>query len=812
MGPCRCRVPAGDHGRLPVSSLLPDDPSDLRSALSEHYTLERQLGQGGMATVYLARDLKHDRYVALKVLRPELAATLGLERFQREIRVTARLQHPHILPVHDSGEAAGQLWYTMPFVDGESLRDRLDREKQLPVDEAVRIAREAALALEYAHQQGVIHRDIKPANLLLTRDGTTLVADFGIARLTRAGEGDLTESGLVVGTPLYMSPEQALGDRELDARSDIYALGAVLYEMLAGEPAFRGPTPHAVLARAITASPRPIHQLRDSVSPALDAIVARALARSPAERWPSMKDFAEALASGVMPRFTSRALLRRPLFGVLLLGIAIGGGALFAWRRSHGSAEVSAPRRLAVLALENKGGPDEAYLAEGIGDELRSSLTAVPGLVVKARGSSVHFTSGDANLKEVGTRLDVGTVLEASVRESGQRLLLVAELVKVADGNALWSHTFEAPRAAIAVVQDSIVRGIAAALGVPPGLVPEVIATREVRDTGDVEAYNLFLRGQHAIQQEDYERAIGFLKQAVTRNPRFARAHAALAYAYVQLPWQGKASLDSTLALSKISLARAVALDSTLPQIVTMRAAILETEFKFAKAETVAVAGLSAHPADPSLLAEYASILYDLGRMPEAVTQARNVQRLDPLDPPLALQYFLLLARDYRGAIDATRGVLELSPQNPVAWGNLAEAYVFLGRTDSAVIAAERSFQIDSSDYGTRQFLTFIYAAAGRWREAEVQRSLAARQIGINSPHLQRAQLHLAFNEFDSAAAEMEQSIEHLEPYLLFGGVPCDPIWDPLKTNPRFLKAVSRYWPHLCPASGRWPIAPRGGR
>ncbi len=228
--------------------VMADPVTGLRERLTGRYAFERELGRGGMATVYLARDLKHDRPVALKVLHPEFAVTLGPERFRREIRLVARLQHPHIVTVLDSGEAAGRLWFTMPFVEGESLRDRLRREKQLPVEDALRIAREAAGALDYAHGQGVIHRDVKPENILLSA-GHALVADFGIARVLQSGE-TLTEPGVVVGTPAYMSPEQAAGEPELDARTDVYSLGAVLYEMLGGEPPFTGPTMQAIATRA----------------------------------------------------------------------------------------------------------------------------------------------------------------------------------------------------------------------------------------------------------------------------------------------------------------------------------------------------------------------------------------------------------------------------------------------------------------------------------------------------------------------------------------------------------------------------------
>ena len=266
--------------------------------------LERELGRGGMAVVYLADDVRHDRPVALKVLLPELAASLGPERFQREIHLAARLQHPHILTVLDSGEAAGRLWFTMPFVEGESLRDRLRRERQLPVDDALRIAVEAARALDYAHKHGVIHRDIKPENIMLTADGSTLVADFGIARALDSVDDGLTQTGFSIGTPAYMSPEQAAGDKGLDPRTDLYSLASVLYETLAGEPPFTGPTAQAMAARRLTEPAPSVRALRPTVPPAVDEAIRKALAPVAADRF--------ATAANSPRRYTSRRPVPRP--------------------------------------------------------------------------------------------------------------------------------------------------------------------------------------------------------------------------------------------------------------------------------------------------------------------------------------------------------------------------------------------------------------------------------------------------------------------------------------------------------------------
>src|SRR5262245_10963838 len=352
----------------------------LKEALASQSRVDPELGRGGFAAVFLAHDVRHARPVALKVLHPEIAATLGPERFKQEIKLAARLQHPHILGVFDSGETNGQLWFTMPFVEGETLRDRLVRDKQLPLEQAVRTIREVADALDYAHRHGVIHRDIKPENILLT-EGHALVADFGIARALN--QGAITATGMAVGTPAYMSPEQASGTANVDARSDVYSLGCVFYEMLTGEPPFTGPTPQAILSRVLTEAPRAVRQTRPGVPPAIDAAAARAIARVAADRFQTAGEFGAAVGqaeearrtadaiSAQMPAAPLPARRRARLTHAAAHAVAAAiTAALWIGMRPR-VTEPTSSKRLAVLPFENLGSAEDEYFADGITDEVR---------------------------------------------------------------------------------------------------------------------------------------------------------------------------------------------------------------------------------------------------------------------------------------------------------------------------------------------------------------------------------------------------------------------------------------------------------
>jgi eukaryotic-like serine/threonine-protein kinase len=704
------------------------DPA-LSEALSGRYTIERQLGRGGMATVYLARDLRHDRPVALKVLHPQLSATLGPERFQREIKLAARLQHPHIVSVHDSGQSEGGasggaplLWFTMPYIEGESLRERLARDRQLPVDDAIRITREVALALDYAHRHGVIHRDIKPENILLC-DGQALVADFGIGRALGLGSpGErLTETGMVIGTPAYMSPEQAAGEREVDARSDIYSLGVVLYEMLAGEPPYTGPTAQAIMAKRFTGEIPSIHRVRPAVPDTVERAVRRALAPVPADRFQTAAELTRALseastsptdgiASG--PSNAARRTWRSRVsfasgLGLFLVLAALG---VFSWLRSDRAARDSgtAPKRLAVLPFESLGAPGNEYFADGITDAVRGKLTTVSGLQVIARSSSSQYKQTAKTPQQIGQELDVEYLLTGTVRwdkgVGGSRVQVSPELIHVADATAEWQQPFDASLTDVFAVQADIAGRVAEALGVALGAGERQALAK--RPTASLAAYDAYLRGEEtsgALSTAGIvtlQRAATYYGQAVALDSTFALAWAQLSRANSLIYFRGTGS--SSAAEKALQAAeRAAALAPERPETyLAMGDYHANISRKYPEALQQYALGQRRISSSADLLTATALTEQRLGRWDAALDHLDQARKVDPRSHFTARRYAftLLWLRRYPEARAAYDRALTLDPNNLAALQHKAMLSVMqadLPGARAALRAAPREVEPD---------------------------------------------------------------------------------------------------------------------
>lgn len=609
----------------------------LGTALADRYRIDRELGAGGMATVYLAEDIKHHRKVAVKVLHPELAAALGSERFLREIETTAGLRHPHILPLYDSGEADGFLYYVMPFVEGESLRDRLLREKQLPIDDALQIAREVSDALSYAHSRGVIHRDIKPENILLEA-GHAMVADFGIARaVSAAGTDSITQTGTAVGTPAYMSPEQASGSQDLDGRSDLYSLGCVVYEMLAGQAPFTGPTVESVVHQHLIAEPRPITQIRPAVPPTIAGVLQRALAKNPADRFSPVAQFADALRTGVAAAapVASRRPLGRVWVTVAAASVAVIAIALF-MRRDGGASATSATPSVAVLPFADLSGGANEYLADGMAETLINALSAVPGLSVAARTSTFSFKGKNQDVRTIGEALGVRAVLEGSVQRAGDKLRITAQLINVKDGFHMWSQNFDRNVADVFAVQDEVARAVVSALQVK--LVGDTSTPVVQHGTKSLAAYNAYLQGLFFWNKRtaaDLQRAAAFFQQAIAADSTFAKAWAGLAATYVlytpseyntagfspvEVLTRAEAAARRALSLREPNAEAYAALGNALDQ----RGRVDEADAAFQRA-------IAIDPRYPTAHQWYATTLVKTKRTAEALEHMLTARSLDPL-------------------------------------------------------------------------------------------------------------------------------------------------------------------------------------
>jgi len=662
-----------------------------RDTVIAGYSIERELGHGAMATVYLAHDLKHHRPVALKILAPGLTSSIEGSRFLREIEIVAGLAHPNILPLHDSGEADGCLFYVMPFVEGGSLRQLLDRHRQLPVSEAVRIARAVADGLACAHAHDVVHRDIKPENILFEH-GHPVVVDFGVSlALSTMTNAYSTGEGLAVGTPTYMSPEQASGERAVGHRADQYALACVLYEMLAGAPPFAGSNARAVMARHLMDEPPPLGTIRPGIPGAVRKAVIRALAKDPAERFDSIAAFAGAL---VEPAAAA----------------------------AHGSS-------IAVLPFVNLGGnTEDDYLGDGMAEEIISALAKVDGLRVASRTSAFALRDRHLDIATVGEVLNVGAVLEGSVRRAGQMLRVTAQLISVADGYHLWSERFDREMKDVFAIHDDIAANIVKVLKV-------VLRDDERRaitkaPTADIEAYDYYLRGRQFFHQRR-KKSVIYARQMFTRaiqhDPAYARAHAGLADASAMLAhhYQDAYTAENLQQADEASR-RALELDPDLAEAHAARGFTLAMLQRFDEAEPEFARAIELDPQQFEARYFHARACFqrgDLERALELFTAASSV-REDHEALYFAAQTLSAIGRTdeadaaYRRALPAIERHVALNPDDARAMTMAAVCCSRIGARDKGLAWARQAGEVDPEDASVCYNVACLLALEGERADA----------------------------------------------------------------------------------------------
>jgi serine/threonine-protein kinase len=751
-----------------------------------------------MATVYLARDLPHDRLVALKTLHPELSGTVGTDRFLREISIAARLQHPNILPLLDSGSAdlgggEARSFYVMPYVAGESLRARLQRETQLGLEEAIGICRQVAAALDYAHAHGIVHRDIKPENILL-EDGRALVADFGVATaLDAAGGEKLTQTGISLGTPAYMSPEQATA-RPVDARSDVYSLGCVVYEMLVGDPPFVGSSPRAVIARHALDPVPPVRTARPEISNHLEDTLRRALAKVPGDRFASAGEFADAFALS-----SGHTLLgaRRRRSRLLLAGVAAAatGLMLLTLLRSSGSGALRGPgatpiKTLAIQPFSNlTGDTAQVYLAQGLTDQLVTSLAQLSSLrVINLRGTS-EVTP------QLVEKLHVDAVLTGSLQRGGQAVRITVQLNSATTNQALWAQGYDGELSGILDLQAQVARSVAGKIGASMSSQERARLATE-HPAVSAAAYEAYLRGDYfreKVTKADLHKAIGYFQQAIDADPAYAAAWAGLALCYSLLGYYNIEPPSAVFPRARAAELRALALDSLLGDA---RVALATDQFyydwDFALAEREFRRALELAPKWPTGHTFYGLFLTAMNRTGEAVAALKRAQELDPLTPitnaAIARPYYN--ARQYNEAIAQSQKTLELDSTHHRAHYWLGLSYEQLSRPAEAVRELEKTVALSPGSL-YEGALGHAYAVAGeRGKALRVLRELQARADSSYVSPFDIATIYAGLGDRTKTFEYLEKAYQERVPYLVYLAV--DPHFDPFRSDPRFRDLLRR--------------------
>jgi serine/threonine-protein kinase len=727
------------------------------------YAIARELGHGGMATVYLADEVKHGRQVAIKVLRPEMGPVLGTERFLREIGIAARLSHPHLVPLIDSGESEGLLYYVSTYLPGGSLRDRLQREGRLPVPDALRIAAEVGAGLGFAHRAGFVHRDVKPENILFA-DGLALLSDFGVARASFGDVGPpVTGAGFVVGTPEYMSPEQASGEQELDARADIYGLACVVFEMLTGEPPFRGSSARATIARHVAEQPRRVRTLRPEVPESVDAALARALAKDPAQRFASVADFVAALQVASPPR---------------------------------GHVLPSATRSIAVLPFVNASPePENEYLSDGITDELIDALAKVEGLRVASRTSAFALKGKPQDVRAIGALLGCTVVLEGTVRRAGQQLRITAQLTSAEDGALLWSQRYDRQLDDAFAVQDEIARTIVNTLRATS--FADLAEPAPRHHTRNARAYRLYLEGRYEWNrrtQAGVAAGIRRFEQAIAEDPGYAMAYAGLADCYALEADYRSIPVAAGYEAATRYARRAIELDDTLAEAhASLAWCVFIHDWEWTAADHEFQRAIDLDPRYASAHQWYAFLHASRGRFDDSLVEAHTGVELDAgsVSARRSLGWAYYYARRFDQARYHLDRAIAMNPTAEETYRVLGLVLSLAGETGEAVGVLEEAVAMPDAGTYTRATLGCALARAGHREEAQrILAGLEARAAHEYVSPVAFATVHLGLGDAERALDWAERAFTERRGWLAYLRV--NPLMDPMRGHPRFDALVQR--------------------
>jgi TolB-like protein/tetratricopeptide (TPR) repeat protein len=813
----------------------------LQQKLGPSFTVERELTGGGMSRVFVALDSSLGRRVVVKVLPADLAASVSVERFKREILLAATLQHPHIVGVLTAGEIDGMPYFTMPFVEGESLRARIERDGRLPVGRAVSILKDVARALAYAHERGVVHRDIKPDNVLLAGTSAT-VTDFGIAKallgsiatdpgaeskkpraesakpatksttksttgITKSG---LTQLGTTLGTPAYMAPEQAAADPATDHRADIYSFGIMAYEMLTGQVPFRNKTPQALLAAQLTATPPPIPARRTDVPVALAKLVMQCLEKEREKRPQSAREIAELLEN---PEMVSGAFASAPMVAAkrrnfVLAGaiavvavLAVIGGIVLARGRAivptappasqfAGVAAAERARSIVVLPFVNIGrDSSDDYLADGLTNDIINVLGKVAGLRVTSRSVATSAREKFTSASEIGKALNVGRILEGTVQREGDRLRVTARVTNTDDGFMVWSDMFERTLKDVFAVQDEISGAIANTLGSQIGAVAVANRAESERGTADDVAYDLYLRGRHFFEERGepaLRRALDLYRSAAQKDPKFARAYAGLAAVYSVLPLYSHDAGDTLFKAGFQAATKAIQLDSLLAEAYASRAVLLNGRWRWKEAGEDFVRAIALDPKYAAAHQWYGEQLMMQNRPTEAVEHLKRASELDPVSPVIASSYSmaLSLARRDPEAIAQARRAVELDSALFLPRLVLGLGHLLAKRTPEAIQELEPALGLSNGSPYVQGVLGYAYAVGGQRQNAD---AMAQQLASKRDPDSQGALAVVQIGLGDTARAltNLEAAARAHAP--IFTVQPLgEPLFDPVRGSARF--------------------------